>query len=325
MTLKSFIDSAVERLSVHYPVQECKAVAVRLLKETVAGYKGYEHMVDPQRELDSFLLAEEFAAVDAPDGECVGMEGFLLKCVERLAAGEPLQYILGYEWFCGHKFNVAAGVLIPRPETEELVVAANSFLQSLCPKDGGGALKGARVLDICTGSGCIAWSVAAANPQTQVYGCDISDVALWISSGQEVYCAGGERARADFFGCDILSERAEAVVCNACGNEGFDVVVSNPPYVCDSEKALMCTNVLDYEPHLALFVPDDDPLMFYKRIAQLSGRLLNPGGMLLFEINERFGKQTKEILQNLGFEDCRVVQDLYGKDRIVTGTIPTMP
>ena len=316
----------MDSLSVHYPVQECKAIAVRLLKEAVEGYKGYEHLVEPGME-----LGQE-------------QEEFLLMCVRRLSAGEPLQYVLGYEWFCGHKFNVAPGVLIPRPETEELVGKAVSFLRGRCQElgsDGVAAVccvagdagkvsagNGAavRVLDICTGSGCIAWSIAAEVTGADVYGCDISDVALWVSAGQEVYCSGaggnGTRARADFFGCDVLSERAEGVICNACGEAGFDVIVSNPPYVCESEKALMHRNVLDFEPGLALFVPDDDPLRFYKRIAELSGKLLKPGGMLLFEINERFGVQTKEILQNLGFVDCQVVQDLFGKDRIVTGTIP---
>ncbi len=302
MTLKAFIDHVQGRLAPLYPQEECKAIAVRLLKDAVEGYKGYEHLVEPGRELE------------------YGQEEFLRMCVGRLSAGEPLQYVLGYERFCGHRFNVAPGVLIPRPETEELVGKAVAFLRGYGSVAYGGI--GPRVLDICTGSGCIAWSIAAEVPGAEVYGCDISDVALWISSGQKVYCSGGERARADFFGCDILSERADGVICNACGEAGFDVIVSNPPYVCESEKVLMHRNVLDFEPGLALFVPDDDPLRFYKRIAELSGRLLNPGGMLLFEINERFGVQTKEILQNLGFVDCQIVQDLFGKDRIVTGTIP---
>ncbi len=322
MTLKAFIDQVQGRLAPLYPQEECKAMAVRLLKETVAGYKGYEHLVEPERELDTFSPAEPLMARLQGD---TSLEKLFVAMVERLSAGEPLQYVLGFEWFCGHKFNVAPGVLIPRPETEELVGAANSFLKSIISTNEETGLRGARVLDVCTGSGCIAWSIAAANPQAQVFGCDISDAALWISSGQEIRCSGGERARADFFGCDILSERAEAVICNACGDEGFDVIVSNPPYVCDSEKALMRPNVLDHEPHLALFVPDDDPLRFYKRIAELSGRLLRPGGMLLFEINERFGVQTKEILQNLGFGECRVVQDVFGKERIVTGTVRRQP
>lgn len=300
MTLKAFIDYAQRLLAALYPVGESKSMAVRLLKEAVPGYKGYEHLVEPGMELESFGS---------------GMESSLLAMVERLSTGEPLQYVLGYEWFCGHRFNVAPGVLIPRPETEELVNLVNREITVQYPA----------VLDICTGSGCIAWSIAAANPCAKVWGCDISPDALQIACSQNVYGADGSPITASFFGCDILSSRAEEIIVAGCEENSFDIIVSNPPYVCDSEKALMHSNVLDHEPHLALFVPDDNPLVFYRRIAELSGRLLKPEGKLYFEINERFGECTKEILQNLGFEDCRVVQDIFGKDRIVTGTARRQP
>ncbi len=315
MTLHSFIDYAVSSLSVHYSVQESKAVAVSLLKESISQYKGYEHLVEPQAELDSFSLAAGFT------GKASSVQTFLLNCVERLATGEPLQYVIGYEWFCGHKFNVAPGVLIPRPETEELVGAAVAAIRSTDSGDGGRQ----RVLDVCTGSGCIAWSIAAAIPRAEVFACDISDQALGIASTQQICCEDETPANVKFFGCDVLSESALHNIIGACGESNLDLIVSNPPYVCDSEKTLMQRNVLDFEPHLALFVSDDNPLVFYRRIAELSGRLLRHGGMLLFEINERFGEQTKEILQNLGYEDCRVVQDIFGKDRIVTGTARRQP
>ena len=284
----------VERLSVHYPAQEAKAIAVRLLKESLQGYKGYEHLVEPGRELDSFCDAE----------------GFLVGCMERLAAGEPLQYVLGYEWFCGHKFNVAPGVLIPRPETEELVQQVVKGARGMT--DGG-----CRVLDVCTGSGCIALSVAAALQGAEVYGCDISPVALEISRGQKVCTEGGEQVTVKFFGCDILSSQAQGVILSECGGVCFDIIVSNPPYVCECEKEFMHKNVLDHEPHLALFVPDADPLRFYRRIGELSGSLLKKGGMLFFEINERFGNETVAMLEEMGFTDCRVLQDLFGKERMV--------
>ena len=291
MTLQEFISLVVERLSVHYPVQEAKAIAVRLLKESVEGYKGYEHLVEPGRNLEGFAA---------------GTEEYLLKCAQRLATGEPLQYVLGYEWFCGHRFNVAPGVLIPRPETEELV---REVVSSANGPDCEGTV---RVLDICTGSGCIAWSVAAElGKRAQVYGCDISPEALAIACGQEI------DADVKFFECDILAPQAEEVIGAECGAEKFDIIVSNPPYVCECEKALMQKNVLDFEPDLALFVPDDDPLRFYRRIAQLSGRLLKPGGKLFFEINERFGRETVVMLEETGFVGCRVLQDIFGKERMV--------
>ena len=310
MTLQEFISFVVERLSVHYPVQEAKAIAVRLLKESIEGYKGYEHLVEPGRELESFQLAECCAVAGARVGADnivkSGCEEYLLKCAQRLATGEPLQYVLGYEWFCGHRFNVAPGVLIPRPETEELV---REVVSSANGPDCEGNV---RVLDICTGSGCIAWSVAAElGKRAQVYGCDISPEALAIACGQEI------DADVKFFECDILAPQAEEVIGAECGAAKFDIIVSNPPYVCECEKALMQKNVLDFEPELALFVPDDDPLRFYRRIAQLSGRLLRPGGKLFFEINERFGRETVVMLEEMGFLGCRVLQDIFGKERMV--------
>ena len=289
MTIKAFIDLAVERLEHLYPVQEAKALAVRLLKESVDGYKGYEHLVEPGTPLQG--VAEET----------------LLKALERLASGEPLQYILGYEIFYGYRFNVAPGVLIPRPETEELVKLVVGEKNEGKP----------RILDICTGSGCIAWSIAAQLPHAEVFGCDISRDALPIAQSQDM----GD-AKVTFFECDILSPEALEKISRGCGEEKFDAVVSNPPYVCECEKSLMQKNVLDFEPSLALFVPDNDPLKFYSRIAELSGKLLKPGGSLYFEINERFGEETKKILQSRGFVDCRILQDLYGKDRMVCGIIP---
>ena len=386
MTLQEFISLVVERLSVHYPVQEAKAIAVRLLKESIEGYKGYEHLVEPGRELESFSLAEynvgEAAAAVVPDtavtvakipsvpvaADTGGCEKYLLKCAQRLATGEPLQYVLGYEWFCGHRFNVAPGVLIPRPETEELVrevvahameaaknIVAGEVAQS---EKGVPGVNGAvasqetigkiKVLDICTGSGCIAWSVAAElGERAQVYGCDISTVALGISRGQQLE---GNGTGVKFFECDILAPQAEEVIGRECmaeevigrecmaqsgvqdgqpagtgpsceadqfGTTGrFDIIISNPPYVCECERVLMQRNVLDFEPELALFVPDDDPLRFYRRIAELSGRLLKPGGKLFFEINERFGAETLEMMEKMGYTGCRVVQDIFGKERM---------
>lgn len=298
MTLKGFIDLVQDCLSALYPVQECKAIAVRLLKECVQGYKGYEHLVEPGSVLS------------------VGDETFLFAAVERLSTGEPLQYVLEYEWFCGYRFKVAPGVLVPRPETEELVREVLEQAAGYVKVRGGAPL---RILDICTGSGCIAWSVAAALPGVEVYGCDISLQALEIARGQEIYGAKGERTKVKFFECDILAEDAPVRIAQECGAAPFDIVVSNPPYVCESEKSLMRRNVLDFEPAIALFVPDEDPLRFYRRIAVLSGRMLRPGGALFFEINERFGVGTAAVMEEAGFKECRVWEDIFGKERMLVG------
>ena len=332
----------VERLSVHYPAQEAKAIALRLLKESVEGYKGYEHLVEPGRGLDSFQLAECCAVAgektEAGNLMTPGCEEYLLECADRLATGEPLQYVMGYEWFCGHRFNVAPGVLIPRPETEELVrevvacaaemgrgAAETGVLDaSAVGSHSPGKDNKLHILDVCTGSGCIAWSVAAElGDRGEVSGCDISTAALEIARGQQIECSGNG-SDVKFFECDILAPQAEEVIAVACGGQmdgsdgcgQFDIIVSNPPYVCECERVFMQKNVLDFEPELALFVPDDDPLRFYRRIAELSGRLLKPGGKLFFEINERFGTETLEMMAGMGFTGCRVVKDIFGKERM---------
>lgn len=326
MTLREFINLVQEQLASLYPTQECKAIGVRLLKECIAGYKGYEHLVAPDTGVEAFQLAENAGAGKT------GTNEYLLSCIGRLATGEPLQYVLGYEWFCGHRFNLAPGVLIPRPETEELVGRAIDFAQAAllgkvresvagepqCPETAPQcqATHPLRILDVCTGSGCIAWSIAAAIPQAEVYACDISRQALQIAQSQNIHTPDSVPARVNFFECDILSPEAEQTILSF---GKFDIIVSNPPYVCDSEKSQMRANVLEHEPHLALFVPDNDPLKFYRAIAQLSGRILAPGGVLMFEINERFGQQTAQLMQEIGYTSCQVLQDMFGKDRMVVG------
>ena len=361
MTLRNFIDHVMEHLAPLYPLQECKAMAVRMLKELLAGYKGYEHMVEPATELDTFQLEErsrkdvcgeeqsaqeETPAEMQPSQQHPGTEKYLLSCVERLATGEPLQYVMGHEWFCGHKFNVAPGVLIPRPETEELVCKAIGFAESAqkeaqekaaaVPLNSTDAepqypsAKPLRILDICTGSGCIAWSMAAAVQKNavpsaaapQVFACDISQQALKIACSQQIQCADGTPAKVKFLECDILGEDAQQKIARACGEGEFNIIISNPPYVCECEKSQMRENVLAHEPSIALFVPDNDPLKFYRAIAQLSGRILSPGGALMFEINERFGAETAQMMQQMGYTNCQVLQDLFGKDRMVVGYMP---
>lgn len=292
MTLKEFINYTNNRLGALYPVAECKSIAVWLLVE-LGGYSNYAHLVEPEGIINSET------------------EAILVGAVERMCSGEPLQYVIGYEWFCGHKFNVAPGVLIPRPETEELVELIAGYFESK---------RGVRVLDVCTGSGCIAYSVAARLFEAECYGCDISSEALQIAAGQEVL-EDGKKVEVGFFECDVLGNETLNIILDKTGGK-FDVVVSNPPYICEQEKSLMRSNVLDFEPHLALFVPDSEPLLFYKKIATISKGLLKSGGMLFFEINERFGPQTLAMLGQLGYTNCKIVQDLNGKDRMSVAFLP---
>lgn len=218
--------------------------------------------------------------------------------LNRLAKGEPVQYIEGDAPFCGLSFKVKPGVLIPRPETAELVDWVKADWQSSANP---------AILDVGTGSGCIAVSLAHALPNANVSAVDVSDEALGVASEN----AAANGVEVAFSQIDILSQEPSG---------SFNAIVSNPPYICHSEKANMHQNVLDFEPALALFVPDDDPLLFYRRIASLALTHLVGGGMLYFEINERFGAETVKMLQELGFSDVCLRADFFGKDRMVRAT-----
>jgi release factor glutamine methyltransferase len=211
---------------------------------------------------------------------------------------KPLQYVLGEAFFCGNYFEVSQDVLIPRPETEELVSIIANTLQKNCPD--------ASILDIGTGSACIAISLALALPKTQVTALDFSEGALEIAQKN----ARKMGQKIELLHQDILSWQNET-------NLAWDCIVSNPPYVCESEKPSMEPNVLRYEPATALFVPDDEPLLFYKKIALIAQKSLKTNGFLFFEINERFGEEIAHLLQTMNFEQIEVLKDFYGKDRFV--------
>ncbi|HMV08012.1 MAG TPA: peptide chain release factor N(5)-glutamine methyltransferase [Cyclobacteriaceae bacterium] len=216
--------------------------------------------------------------------------------INRINQNEPVQYILGKVDFLGREFAVNPSVLIPRPETELLIEAV---FKHVTPAPG-------KILDIGTGSGCIAITLSCELPQKQVYAFDISEAALKTAKGN----ADKLNAQVTFQQADILNEE---ITLN-----DFEFIVSNPPYVAVSEKDTMNANVLNYEPHLALFVPDNDPLIFYKVIAEKGVRALRSGGRIIIEINERFGKEVKEVFTNAGLNDVRILKDLEGKDRIVS-------
>lgn len=225
--------------------------------------------------------------------------------LQRLLRNEPVQYVLGEADFCSEMFSVGPGVLIPRPETEELVAWIGETMPATPCK----------VLDVGTGSGCIAISLAKRFPQARVTAWDISEQALAIARANN----GRLGTNVHFVRRDVLEE---AKACEAVGRQSdegtFDVIVSNPPYVTCSERKEMEANVLDWEPALALFVPDDDPLLFYRSIARLAQRLLKPGGRLFFEINRAYGTVTVNLLQGMNYRNVELRKDLSGNDRMVS-------
>lgn len=220
--------------------------------------------------------------------------------LHRLCNYEPVQYVLGHAWFCGRRFEVAPGVLIPRPETEELIDVVLRDL-SVDPR---------RILDIGTGSGCIPITLAHHWPTSHVEGWDISPEALTIArKNNEAHATQVRFALHDILSPVPLSHE-----------ERFDLIVSNPPYIKQCERTQMERNVLDWEPELALFVPDDDPLLFYRAIVrQAADGLLNPGGSLYFEINREHGAETAHLLEEAGFIQVQLLKDLSGNERIVKG------
>lgn len=262
---------------------------VFLLFESLIETSRHTHIIEPDFVVDDIKVQQVKSAV------------------ERLAKGEPLQYVLGYAHFYGREFRVSPDVLIPRQETE-----------LLCRKviEEAGKLQGSplKVLDLCTGSGCIAWTLALELPGAQVTAVDISDGALSVASSQdfsdEMLRTGA--LKPTFIKVDVLKGPGAVEMSD------FDVIVSNPPYVRDSEKALMRSNVLDHEPHLALFVPDEDPLIFYRAVADWASVLLVKGGLGMVEINEAFGNETAECFAyNKGFSVTEVISDLSDKERFI--------
>lgn len=218
--------------------------------------------------------------------------------VTRLKNQEPIQYILGNTCFYDLDFNVTPDVLIPRPETEELVerILARHRQQDI------------RILDIGTGSGCIAVTLAAHLPEARVVAADVSPGALVTAAGN----AAKNKVTVHFVETDILARKALEDIPGV-----FDVIVSNPPYVKLSEKESMEANVLNYEPHLALFVTDSDPLLFYRSIARFGNEKLRKGGSLYFEINAQYGNEVAGLLEEEGYTDIEIIKDIPGKDRII--------
>ena len=260
-----------------YPESEAQALA-RWLCEECFGLSQTDILLDKDNDLSADSIAKS------------------KEIVQRLLRHEPIQYILGYTTFCGHQFHTAPGALIPRPETEQLV---NLILES-------NKSQRPHILDIGTGTGCIALSLALGLPEASVTAWDVSDEALVVArQNTELF----PDAKVDFEKTDILSPPND--------DRRWDVIVSNPPYVRRCESTEMDSNVLDYEPHLALFVSDDDPLVFYRAIAGYASKHLQKDGQLWFEINQYLGKETAHLIEEYGFADVQVLKDGFGHDRFI--------
>ena len=298
----------------------------------------------PQREAEQLMriLLEDLFDIDLkrqlmePDLRIDEIQHFQLEqAVKRLMSGEPVQYVTGVARFCDLLIKVSHAVLIPRPETEELVqkICTTSLLchspaahvipaeesarawnlwAAGCKEESMAAVYKRdnlpiRIWDIGTGSGCIAIALAKHIPNAEIIAFDVSEEALQIAKEN----AESNDAKVTFVQDDVLYPTSDYF------NQPVDLVVSNPPYVCDSESALMEANVLDWEPEKALFVPDEDPLRFYRQILALAKNQLNPNGQIWFEINERMGDELVSLCLEMGFSNAEVLQDFAGKPRFV--------
>lgn len=297
MLLKDFLRDGEKALEGLYPAAEARSIML-MLCEAIVGTKSYTHIIEP-----SFTIPHKD-------------ESTLLEALRRLSEGEPVQYVIGRTDFCGNSFKVTPDVLIPRPETEILCREAirTGSRMSASRSAFGKAAQPVRILDLCTGSGCIAWTMALNIPRCRVLGVDISDAALEVARSQTFpgSAPGPDFRPPVFMKADVLDPET------VFDGGPFDLILSNPPYVMDSQKAQMRPNVLENEPHLALFVPDDDPLKFYRSIAAISHKYLAEGGEGLTEINDLLGKETSEVFSAAGFSRVSLLKDLFGRNRFVS-------
>lgn len=296
MLLAEFVKAGTKALESLYPQKEARSIVLMLCEE-VLGTENYTHIVEPEFKIDDKKLPELEAAM------------------ERLKKMEPVQYVLGHTEFYGRTFKVDPAVLIPRPETELLcrdaIKLGMRVFRMRSPY--GKNAEPVRILDLCTGSGCIAWTMALSIPGSRVTAVDISDAALEVAAGQDFASElkSKEIFRPEFIKADVLDSEQEIEL------GPFDMVLSNPPYIMESEKEDMRRNVLEYEPESALFVPDDDPLLFYRAIARWSQRFMSPDGVGLSEVNESLARQTETVFKAAGYAHTEIVRDLSDKNRYI--------
>lgn len=281
--MRAFIESAKSQLASLYTPQEINRI-VRLMLEKWASVDAVSFYADKDRKIPLSELPTLQLALD------------------RLCKHEPIEYVLGTADFAGMKLHVDKRVLIPRPETEELV----DWIRQDYRKNEKTSPN--RLLDVCTGSGCIILALANEWPASHLEGWDISTEALEVANMNAL----ANHATILFKCVDALT-----VEPSEKETETFDLIVSNPPYVLRSESSEMASNVMDYEPHLALFVNDETPLLFYAALARLGKKLLKPGGSLYVELNGKLGEHTKNLFDNQGYSEVTLKKDLFGKDRFV--------
>ena len=296
MLLAEFVKAGTKALESLYPQKEARSIVLMLCEE-VLGTENYTHIVEPEFKIDDKKLPELEAAM------------------ERLKKMEPVQYVLGHTEFYGRTFKVDPAVLIPRPETELLcrdAIKLGMRVYRMRSPYGKNA-EPVRILDLCTGSGCIAWTMALSIPGSRVTAVDISDAALEVAAGQDFASELKSKGtfRPEFMKADVLDSEQEIEL------GPFDMVLSNPPYIMESEKEDMRRNVLEYEPESALFVPDDDPLLFYRAIARWSQRFMSPEGVGLSEVNESLARQTETVFKAAGYAHTEIVRDLSDKNRYI--------
>lgn len=275
-TRAEIVGYITDRIASLYPESECRHIA-RMVAASLSHEAESKYLIEPN--------------------EIIEIEG-LEHCANELAGGRPVQYVIGRTDFCGEEFCVREGVLIPRPETEELVMWAMECA---------GGMTGAKILDVCTGSGCIAIALKKRVQDATVTAIDLSEEALSIAREN----AEKLNAEVEFIKDDALNG------LGSISGRKFDIIVSNPPYIPQSEISAMHINVTGHEPHMALFVDDNDPLIFYREIARVAKNALTESGFLLFEIHETLASQTAEMLSREGFHNIEIRNDFRLKPRMI--------
>jgi release factor glutamine methyltransferase len=289
MLLKTYKTNFLQELSLLYDEKEIESFFYIVL-ESFHNLKRIDLALNPDMEMDAMQLLRWENVLD------------------ELKKEKPIQYILGATEFYGLPFLVNENTLIPRPETEELV-------EWIVVESRKSKVENLKILDIGTGSGCIAISLAKNLPNAEVFAIDVSEKALATAKKN----AEINKVEVNFITTDILqiNDLKELITHNSQLTTPFNIIVSNPPYVRNLEKAEIKPNVLEYEPHLALFVEDNDALLFYRKIAQLAKKNLSENGQLYFEINQYLGKETVALLEEMGFKNIVLKRDIYGNDRMI--------
>ena len=277
--MKESIRNIANQLSSVYDARECNSIA-RYIVEEISG----------MTYTDILVKDTKFSEVEIEKTE---------EITKRLLNGEPLQYILGYTYFCDLKIRVDNNVLIPRPETEEICRLIIEREHNKSPK----------ILDVCTGSGCIALALKNGIYGASVDGVDISEGALEVA-----------KENSKIIDCDVDFYKYDVIENSPKIAKRYDIIVSNPPYICQFEKEKMSRNVLDNEPHIALFVNDNDPIVFYRKIADLGNSILKSKGKLYFEINPLFVNELEEMLLEKGYKDIEIIKDINERNRFIACT-----